>query len=1422
MAVVLLASVLAAGAASTEATWPSLERLEAARKTLRDRLRARAAEDAAIEAPRDVRLDLNPGLGRGETRVLLRRQGGRWHVRAVEGRHRGMERVAVDPSGLVLKDGRLDGPLVFTWGDRGEAEDAAEDGTGDGSEEGADGAKSQTFDVHAALAECEPRLVLRFHRFKGSDWVLAYRREGDAWVFAEELEAPGALTRGGPFGRTYSPLKPDAQGRFTGRIDLTFEGDKERHGDAYTGNEPVVTFAGRLMDGRVDTTFILKAPSGKGLLGSGQDMLTGAEKTADLSGRSRSEGARGAWISVVSGMVMPAPADPVASVAADDPTAPPADTDAASVRAARVYREVCALDRSLRHYPIPLADSLARTLTPEPAWPAGAPDEAKRAYMAALARQAGGLVEPPKAEAAFGPVAPDDPTFGPFYGRACLETVGGGTAVPAAGQGPQEWRAVTGWQMVGPFSIFDQDVKVDYPELAPVLAATFRRARMFATREGEVTTIEDAAVWMAPEMDGARVAAPQVKEASAGDLRFLAWYATAELASDADQTVWLSMGLQGQGMVWINEELVWDSGRDYDSVTPAVFRVDLKKGANRLLVRCASNRASNAHGNQVDYLNGNAPRPAGRIDFTTFAMHVCVQGEPGAPAGTTVAVPPAPDGPKGYRGDGSGVWPGAEPPLAWDLGRGVNVAWRTPLPEGLAQPVVRNGRVFVTAEPNLLVCLDGETGEERWQRTVTPPEGAPPVPTRGRQATVSPVVTADRVYVHFGGGVAACFTLEGEPVWTVATEAPWAATNMGSPVLVDGRFILQAHLPGDKDDQTGRYGLMALDAKDGSRLWTARGPRRRTTTRHDRPEGLGNGLAVMRLKRGDTTRALVITGDGAVVDAASGDLLHRDIFGVEATRAAPCVVGHVVYTAPVMGEQGVTLWLDEAGRVGARTLWRNPPKYGLGQTRTIRAYGEHHWMDAPVATDGLLYVVKVDSSHVPGHYNCPWTQLEIFGTETGERVARQRANLRDATDATVPPAIAGRYLYVADGGMPVGGFGGATDTGKMAVLERLPVPPEQRDAIRMHTPTHQGAWGLACLVSRNEIGRGRAAPVFDGNRMLLRSLEGITCVAVTDEAGRAYQLEAMAKTTVSELVGQRPQPRKAVTPAPARAAPENADVPVVRAGVGKAATDWLVLGPLPRDGAAEVPKALTATGDGWLRAGTEVRVGDAALTLRRVEPAHFIEPGELDLAAAMEDNRDCEGYLATVLEIGRRQDVRYVPSAPVVGTWIGGKPVARGETVHLDVGYYPMVVRVRLERVPAFVQPKLSLGFMPPQMDFDTPEAWMGRVTRLQDRLRTICRELPGTGYARSARVSLQGAGLDAPEPPAAAATVDAEEPAEAGSAESADEPSAAPAATPTPPAARVKPEAPGESNLGTILIIAAVVAATVAFLVWRQRRPND
>jgi outer membrane protein assembly factor BamB len=69
----------------------------------------------------------------------------------------------------------------------------------------------------------------------------------------------------------------------------------------------------------------------------------------------------------------------------------------------------------------------------------------------------------------------------------------------------------------------------------------------------------------------------------------------------------------------------------------------------------------------------------------------------------------------GWRNDWTGVFPEADPPTTWTRDSGV--VWKTKLP-GLsnASPILIGDRLFVSSDPDILICVNREDGTILWER----------------------------------------------------------------------------------------------------------------------------------------------------------------------------------------------------------------------------------------------------------------------------------------------------------------------------------------------------------------------------------------------------------------------------------------------------------------------------------------------------------------------------------------------------------------------------------------------------------------------------------------------------------------------------------------------------------------------------------
>lgn len=186
-------------------------------------------------------------------------------------------------------------------------------------------------------------------------------------------------------------------------------------------------------------------------------------------------------------------------------------------------------------------------------------------------------------------------------------------------------------------------------------------------------------------------------------------------------------------------------------------------------------------------------------------------------------------------------------PTRWDLEKGENIRWQTPVP-GLAHssPIIWNDRIYLTtavrpgkadlkvglygdiAPANdqeshqwRLLALDKATGKVLWDKPGH--EGIPRVKrhTKASHCNSTPATDGNRIVALFGSEGLFCFDLEGQLLWKKdlgpmdsgyyqVRSAQWGFSS--SPVIHDGKVIVQC------DVQTNSF-LAAFDLSNGNELW---------------------------------------------------------------------------------------------------------------------------------------------------------------------------------------------------------------------------------------------------------------------------------------------------------------------------------------------------------------------------------------------------------------------------------------------------------------------------------------------------------------------------------------------------------------------------------------------------------------------------
>lgn len=202
-----------------------------------------------------------------------------------------------------------------------------------------------------------------------------------------------------------------------------------------------------------------------------------------------------------------------------------------------------------------------------------------------------------------------------------------------------------------------------------------------------------------------------------------------------------------------------------------------------------------------------------------------------------------------FRGPGAtGVADDQRPPIEWDVTKGHNVFWKTPIPGlGHSSPVVWDNRIFLTtavsSDPNsifkhgldgsidrrtdvsehrwLALCLDKRTGRILWTREAA--RGTPKVQRHPKNsyASATPATDGKRVVVSFGSEGLYAYDFQGRLLWkqdmgVIDAGASYDPTyhwgTASSPILNKNLAIILC------DQQKGSF-LAAFDARTGKPVW---------------------------------------------------------------------------------------------------------------------------------------------------------------------------------------------------------------------------------------------------------------------------------------------------------------------------------------------------------------------------------------------------------------------------------------------------------------------------------------------------------------------------------------------------------------------------------------------------------------------------
>jgi outer membrane protein assembly factor BamB len=202
-----------------------------------------------------------------------------------------------------------------------------------------------------------------------------------------------------------------------------------------------------------------------------------------------------------------------------------------------------------------------------------------------------------------------------------------------------------------------------------------------------------------------------------------------------------------------------------------------------------------------------------------------------------------------YRGRlSSGVLDNANLPETFDLGKMINIRWKTEIPGlGLSSPVIWGNKIFITSalsqadragyKPGLygditpvkdssihewkVYCIDKYSGKMIWEKTSY--KGIPKMKRHPKSTHANTSVATDGNYVvaFFGSEGLFCYDMNGTLVWQknfgllksvffMAKSAEWEFAS--SPIIYKGVLLIQC-------DVLENSFVAAYDIKTGKELW---------------------------------------------------------------------------------------------------------------------------------------------------------------------------------------------------------------------------------------------------------------------------------------------------------------------------------------------------------------------------------------------------------------------------------------------------------------------------------------------------------------------------------------------------------------------------------------------------------------------------
>jgi outer membrane protein assembly factor BamB len=489
-------------------------------------------------------------------------------------------------------------------------------------------------------------------------------------------------------------------------------------------------------------------------------------------------------------------------------------------------------------------------------------------------------------------------------------------------------------------------------------------------------------------------------------------------------------------------------------------------------------------------------------------------GSPNAPLGAANYIPSI-ERPTGWRGDGTGRFPAATPPLKWARsaagGRpeSEGILWMTPVPAGGSSPIVVGDRIFFGFDPYGLICVSKTDGHILWYHTHHYYEVMPDADRKTIEDKAGPIYAKIKQQMDAElGRMSSAVSPAGVPDKARFMNEQWRRQLEGDQKQLDSAVqdVDKAKYTANKNSwefaaatpiSDGKYVYMWFSNRvavcydlDGKRQWVTMEPAGEKTCgehgRHSSPALMGDKFIVQYANN-------VIAFDRKTGKPAWTKVMEAPHWATPTySSLTPTVVGGVQYVVSARGEGfrvadgelgwgpfkdyggedasaivesgHIFLW-DRSGMI--QLLIPNVPgpnvKVTVGKSRRGKQ-NEFYMVASPLYVDGLVYFVSDKAL------------LYVFDPETGTTLYEKQLPLNAHVEyvwypgISSSPTLAGKYIYIID------------NQGGTLILQ----PGKEYKEIAVNkivTAEKQGA---------NE--QTVANPVFDGKLMLLRGQQYLYCI----------------------------------------------------------------------------------------------------------------------------------------------------------------------------------------------------------------------------------------------------------------------------------------------------------------------------------------